>query len=60
MTTGMTIECSVHFQQRQRGRKELRQRAAPSRPDLPAGRVPRVPKLLALALGSKPCCGPGW
>ena len=42
-----TIECELRFARRARGRKELRTEAAG--PALPAGRVPRVARLLALA-----------
>jgi hypothetical protein len=43
----LTIECAVHFEQRGRGRKALEVGGPP--PELPAGRVPRVARLLALA-----------
>ena len=43
----LTIECTVHFTQHGRGRKELAVGVVP--PELPAGRVPRVARLLALA-----------
>ena len=43
----LTIECAVHFKNHGRGRKELAVGVAP--PELPAGRVPRVARLLALA-----------
>ena len=43
----LTIECAVHFKHHGCGRKELAVGAAP--PELPAGRVPRVARLLALA-----------
>ena len=42
-----TIECELRFARQARGRKELRTEAAG--PALPAGRVPRVARLLALA-----------
>ena len=49
MNTPLTIERNVHFHRRGRGsRKELRTGAAP-RPTTP-GRVPRIARLLALAL----------
>jgi hypothetical protein len=52
MTGPLTIECSVHFQRRDKGRKELRAGTgpAPVGVDVPAGRVPRVARLMALAL----------
>ncbi|ADV63030.1 hypothetical protein Isop_2456 [Isosphaera pallida ATCC 43644] len=50
MTTPLTLECKVHFHRRGRGsRKELR----PGEEPLPAvepGRVPRVARLMALAI----------
>jgi hypothetical protein len=49
MSTPLTIECEVHFRRESRGRKRLREGAAPPRVAT-AGRIPRVSKLLALAL----------
>jgi hypothetical protein len=49
MSTPLIIECEVHFQRETRGRKGLREGAAPPRVATP-GRIPRVSKLLALAL----------
>ena len=46
MSTSLTIECAVHFEQRRRGRKGLAVGPAPA---VPPGRVPRVARLLALA-----------
>jgi hypothetical protein len=49
MSTTLTIELPVHFHRGGRGnRKELRAGAAA--PSLPPGRVPRVARLMALAL----------
>jgi hypothetical protein len=48
MTTPLTIECAVHFEQRRRGRKELAPGPEPS-PAAAPGRLPRVARLLALA-----------
>ena len=49
MSTTLTIELPVHFHSGGRGsRKELRSGAAA--PSLPPGRVPRVARLMALAL----------
>ena len=44
----ITIERKVHFQRGRRSRKELRQGEAT--PAVPAGRVPRVSRLMALAI----------
>ena len=50
MSMGLTIECDVHFHRRGRGaRKELQPGPAPPGPSLP-GRVPRVARLMALAI----------
>src|SRR5262249_44018131 len=49
MSTAMTIEVPVHFQPMGHGGgKAVRPGAA--KPSLPAGRVPRVARLMALAL----------
>jgi hypothetical protein len=49
MTTTLTIELPVHFQRCGQGsRKELR--SGSEAPPLPPGRVPRVARLMALAL----------
>jgi hypothetical protein len=48
MTTTLTIERQVHFQAQARGRKELRVGPEPPRPA--PGRVPRVARLMALAI----------
>jgi hypothetical protein len=49
MSTTLTIEVPVHFHRRGHGsRKELRSGA--EAPPLPPGRVPRVARLMALAL----------
>ena len=50
MTTTLTIERAVHFQAQVRGRKELRAGPAPPGPPPDPGRVPRVSRLMALAL----------
>jgi hypothetical protein len=50
MSTPLTFECKVHFHRRGRGgRKVLRPGAEPL-PAVEPGRVPRVARLLALAL----------
>ena len=48
MNTPLTIECNVHFHRRDKGCKELRPGSAPVQPA--PGRVPRVTRLMALAL----------
>jgi len=44
----ITIERKVHFQSGRHTRKELQDGEAP--PSVPAGRVPRVSRLMALAI----------
>jgi len=50
-TTTWTIERQVHFRHAGHGRgKQVREGPAPDEPQLPLGRIPRVSKLMALAL----------
>jgi hypothetical protein len=49
MSTPLTVECDVHVERVGRGaRKELKTGPAPAAP--PPGRVPRISRLMALAL----------
>ena len=48
MNRPMTIACQVHFQRQARGRRQMD--AGPEPPVRPPGRVPRVARLMALAL----------
>jgi hypothetical protein len=48
MSTALTVECAVHFDRQAHGRQCLAEGPEPPRP--PAGRVPRVARLMALAL----------
>jgi hypothetical protein len=51
MTTPLTIECPVHFHRHGKGgRRGLCAGQPPRRPELPSGRVPRVARLMALAI----------
>ncbi|MDP6440025.1 MAG: hypothetical protein QGH74_10350 [Candidatus Brocadiia bacterium] len=50
MGTGLTVECDVNLTGGRRGRKKLREGKAPEQPDVPVGRVPRVSRLMALAI----------
>lgn len=50
MNMPLTIESDIHFRRRNRGRKELHASSEPVRPVLEPGRVPRVARLMALAL----------
>uniref|UniRef100_A0A7C4QN17 Uncharacterized protein n=1 Tax=Schlesneria paludicola TaxID=360056 RepID=A0A7C4QN17_9PLAN len=50
MTTTLTIECDIHFDRKGRGsRKVMENGPRPQRPAEP-GRVPRVARLMALAI----------
>ncbi len=50
MTTTLTIERQVHFRAQARGRKQLRVGPEPPKPAPDPGRVPRVARLMALAI----------
>ena len=50
MSAALTVECAVHFQRRARGRKDLEAGPEPAPLNLPVGRVPRVARLMALAI----------
>jgi hypothetical protein len=59
MSTSLTIECQVHFDRRTRGgRKQLQTGPEQSRPSEP-GRVPRVSRLMPLALRFEGLIGTG-
>src|SRR3989304_4206273 len=49
MTTGITVERQVHFERGRRSRKEPASGEGPP-PAPPQGRIPRVSRLLALAI----------
>lgn len=46
--SGFTIQSKVHFHRGRRSKKELR--AGEERPPVPAGRIPRLSRLMALAI----------
>jgi hypothetical protein len=52
MTTeaGLKVKAQVHFTQARRGRKRLRVGETPAAVDTPTGRVPRISRLMALAI----------
>ena len=50
MTTSCVLAASVQLRQRQHGRREIEAAAVPRPLELPPGRVPRVARLLALAI----------
>jgi hypothetical protein len=49
VVTGRTAEYAVHFRTGDRGRRRLRDGARPE-PPTPVGRIPRISRLLALAI----------
>ena len=48
--TGPTVSFAIHIRRGDRGRRRLRRGARPAPPSLAPGRVPRVARLLALAI----------
>ena len=50
MTTSCVLDASVQMRQRERGGRHLEAGAAPPPLELPSGRVPRVARLMALAI----------
>ncbi|MCX7429088.1 MAG: hypothetical protein NTW96_26120 [Planctomycetia bacterium] len=51
MTRSITVESTIHFQRRGRGsRREIASGASPAVPERPLGRVPRISRLMALAI----------
>jgi len=50
MTTSLTVECKVHFTQARHGRKQMAVGDAPVVASVPLGRVPRLARLMALAI----------
>ena len=50
MTTSCVLAASVRLRQRQHGRREIEAGAVLRPPEVPPGRVPRVARLMALAI----------
>ena len=50
MSEGITMTFDVHLSEGRRGHKRLRSGPEPEMPDVPEGRVPRVARLMALAI----------
>ena len=48
--SGPTVEFKVHFRTGARGRKRVRQGARPAPPEVKPGRVPRVARVMAMAI----------
>jgi hypothetical protein len=46
----MTYRCKVHFHVAEKGKVELRRGAAPAAAQMPQGRVPKLSRLMALAI----------
>jgi len=44
------LECTIHFRKGQNGRKQIREGKAPDPEPLPVGNIPRISKLMALAI----------
>ena len=49
-SNGYTLECKIHFKNSRCGRKRMRNGAAPAISPLEPGRVPRISRLMALAI----------
>ena len=50
MNEMLTVECQIEFRRLAKGRKQLNEAPAVPRPVVPAGRVPRVARWMALAI----------
>lgn len=50
MNTPLTVECDIHFRTAAKGRKKVARGTEPTAPALKADRVPRVARLMALAI----------
>lgn len=48
--SGPTVEFKVHFRTGAHGRKRVRQGASPAPPEVKPGRVPRVSRVMAMAI----------
>ena len=49
-TNGFTLECKVHFKNSRCGRKRMKNGEAPAISPLEPGRLPRISRLMALAI----------
>jgi len=49
-SNGITLECKVHFKNGRRGRKRMRKGEVPVVSPIEPGRVPRISRLMALAI----------
>lgn len=48
--TSLTFQCKVHFTHARRGRKQMAVGESPTPAPVPLGRVPRIARLMALAI----------
>lgn len=48
--TGFTVKCKIHFKNGHQGRKQMRQGEAPLPTPVEPGSVPRISRLMALAI----------
>lgn len=48
--SGVTVTFPVHFRNGNRGRRRMRKGGRPESPDIEEGRVPRISRLMALAI----------
>jgi hypothetical protein len=50
MTRSLTVESEIHFDRRGRGSRRVMERGVDPIPNRPVGRVPRITRLMALAI----------
>jgi len=50
LQTSLTFQCNVHFTHARRGRKQMAVGEAPTPAPVPLGRIPRIARLMALAI----------
>jgi len=50
LQTSLTFQCKVHFTNARRGRKQMAVGEAPTPAPVPLGRIPRIARLMALAI----------
>ena len=48
--TSFTVECRIHFKHGCKGRKRMQEGPAPAEAQVPVGNIPRVARLMALAI----------
>jgi len=50
LQTSLTFQCKVHFTNARRGRKQMAVGEAPTPTPVPLGRIPRIARLMAMAI----------